>query len=525
MFTPRVTLNAVDQLENLTYHNYALYKWMLSHVPANINQLGIQMAWRAFERARREVPAYSHFLSQQGFAGNRHGSLVERFSDIPETDKNKYIRAFPTAERCVGGQIPAQHVIVDESSGSTGLPYNWVRSQAEVDHTRRACSYFHRYYFGNESLFVINAFSMGAWATGVTMGAALQPNGVVKSTGPDVEKILYTLRFFGPTYRYLITGYPPFLKHLLDYADAQGFDWTGYRLIATVGGEGMSENLRRYLLRRFEKVFSGYGASDLEIGVAGENDLSVRIRQLIEQRDDVRHLLLGDEHRLPMLFQYNPLDHYIETNTDRELVVTINRRLLSPRVRYNIKDEGGVLTFEDVCTRLPMAGIDITTVLPQGAPLMRLPFVYVFGRRDSTISYMGANIYPEDVEAGLLASHEHARRIGAFCMELVEESRTGEIRPCIHIEVMDGPLSEELACTLQRTLREKLYKVNADFRQAVHEDQSAGELKIALHRPGQGPFAQMDGRIKRRYIIEHSNHSDMPIDKQVTASLTPAQSR
>ena len=90
MFTSRVTLKAVDQLENLTYHNYTLYKWMLANVPANINQLGIQMAWRAFERARREVPAYSHFLSQQGFTGSRPGSLVERFSDLSETDKNKY---------------------------------------------------------------------------------------------------------------------------------------------------------------------------------------------------------------------------------------------------------------------------------------------------------------------------------------------------------------------------------------------------------------------------------------------------
>lgn len=525
MFTPQVTLKTIDQLENLTYHNYALFRWMLANVPANVNRLGVQMAWRAFERARRQVPAYSRFLSQQALTEKRHGSLVERFARIPETDKNNYIRVFPTTERCVDGRIPTQHVIVDESSGSTGIPYNWVRSQVEVDHTRRACSYFHRYYFGDESLFVINAFSMGAWATGVTMGAALQPNGVVKSTGPDVEKILQTLRFFGTTYRYLITGYPPFLKHLLDYADAQGFDWKGYHLIATVGGEGMSENLRRYLLRRFEKVFSGYGASDLEIGVAGETELSVCIRQLMEHRADVRDLLLGNEHRLPMLFQYNPLDHYIETNADHELVVTINRQLLSPRIRYNIKDEGGVLTFEDVRAHLRMAGIDITTVLPKGAPLVRLPFVYVFGRRDSTISYMGANIYPEDVEAGLLANREHASTIGGFCMELVEVSETGEMRPCIHVEVTNSELSEELARTLQRTLRDKLYEVNADFRQAVHEDQSAGELKIALHRPGQGPFAQMDGRIKRRYIIEHSNHSNMPIDKQVTASLTPAQSR
>ncbi len=34
---------------------------------------------------------------------------------------------------------------------------------------------------------------------------------------------------------------------------------------------------------------------------------------------------------------------------------------------------------------------------------MRLPFLFLFGRRDSTVSYMGANIYPQDVEYGLYA--------------------------------------------------------------------------------------------------------------------------
>jgi phenylacetate-CoA ligase len=37
---------------------------------------------------------------------------------------------------------------------------------------------------------------------------------ILKSTGPELEKIEATLRDFGPRYRYLVTGYPPFLKTL-----------------------------------------------------------------------------------------------------------------------------------------------------------------------------------------------------------------------------------------------------------------------------------------------------------------------
>src|SRR5713226_1225652 len=472
MLTTPVMLKGADQLEQFACRHYALFRWALTHLPTNhaVNTLGAHMAWRAFEHARRHVPAYRHFLSSQHFAQDRSASLDAQFSLIPPTDKHNYVRAFSTAQRCVGGRIPERNVIVDESSGSTGLPYNWVRSQAEVEHTRRMCSYFHRYYFGEGSLFIINAFSMGAWATGGTVGAALGPNGIVKSTGPDVEKMLSTLRFFGPAHRYLITGYPPFLKHLLDSADAQGFDWTGYRMVATVGGEGMSEHLRQYLLTRFDKVFSGYGASDLEIGIAGESDLSIAIRQLMVRSPAVRQALIGDDHRMPMLFQYNPLDHYIETNADDELLITINRPLLSPRIRYNIRDEGATLTFEEMVSRLRTAGIDSSALVPRGATAPHLPFVYVFGRRDSTISYMGANIYPEDVEAGLLSNHDLASRLGAFCMELVEEKATGEVRPCIHVEVTEGLPSDEMANALQQMVCHKLSELSADFRQAMHED-------------------------------------------------------
>jgi phenylacetate-CoA ligase len=287
---------------------------------------------------------------------------------------------------------------------------------------------------------------------------------------------------------------------LLDYGDAQNFDWASYRLVGMVGGEGMSEGLRRYLLNRFEKVFSGYGASDLEVGVAAESDFSIALRQLMEQRADVREALIGPDHRLPMLFQYNPLDYYIEANTNHELIVTITRSILSPRIRYNIKDEGGVISYDEVCARLRQIGVDMYTLLPQGAKLVRLPFLYVFGRRDSTISYMGANIYPEDVEICLFASG-YASHLGAFCMELVEDEQSGEVRPCIHVEVTQGEQTEEMAQSLQKTLCVKLSELNADFRQAVHEDQRAGELSIILHPVGQGPFTQNNGRIKRRYII------------------------
>src|SRR5262252_8189922 len=178
MFTPHLPLKAVDQYKKLAYRHYPLYHWTISHLPNASMEIGKHLAWKAFERARKQVPAYRRFLAEQGFVDARHASLAEQFASIPPTDKNDYVRVFSTAERCVGGRIPAAQVIVDESSGSTGLPYNWVRSKVEVDYTRRVCSYFLRHALSGEPLFVINAFSMGAWATGITMSAALEHNGI-----------------------------------------------------------------------------------------------------------------------------------------------------------------------------------------------------------------------------------------------------------------------------------------------------------------------------------------------------------
>jgi phenylacetate-CoA ligase len=203
--------------------------------------------WTSRIRARRlyyfaikNVPAYKDFLKD---------AAIKKWSDVPFTDKDTYIKKYTTEQRCVHGAIPLTNIAIDESSGSTGIPYNWVRSLRERKEAHAFISYFSSFCFGQKPYVTINAFSMGAWATGVNMGIALQRNGIVKNTGPDISKILNTLDFFGPGYEYLITGYPPFLKQLLDFAIDNKFPWEKYKLSALVGGEGMSEGLRDYLLR------------------------------------------------------------------------------------------------------------------------------------------------------------------------------------------------------------------------------------------------------------------------------------
>ena len=488
-FAALVPINFLLQIACARFETFlALFERL---TPGFLDWAGRWRARRAFYRAVRSVPAYREFLASAGF---QHDSP-------PETDKENYVRRYRTEQRCVGGRLPERDVTIDESSGSTGTPYNWVRSGLERHQSHIFISFFAQYCYGTQPYVTINAFSMGAWATGINMGVAMARHGIVKCTGPDVEKILHTLRFFGPSYRYLIAGYPPFLKHLIDAAEAQGFAFEDFDLRALVGGEGMAEGLRDYLLRRFRSVFSGFGATDLEIGIAGETPVAVAIRRLCRERPDVRTALFGADSRLPMLFQYNPLMHYVEVNENRELIFTISRQsLLSPRVRYNVHDEGGVARFDDMQRRLAACGIDVAELC--GDARLRLPFFWIYGRRDYTVSVMGANIYPEDIEQCLYADTDLAKITHSFCLALAEGARAA-VNPKFIFEV-DAEPTAELAATYRDSVLKNLIALNADFREAWQEYPETVTPVIELHRRGTGPFALDAGRIKQARLLKHA---------------------
>ncbi len=480
--------------------------------PEALEVLGRRRAERAAWQAVNRVPAYRSYLTSAGVNVRR---LVpwNILSRLGETDKHSYIDRYPIQARCLEGRIPFRGTTIDESSGSTGMPYNWIRSAHERHVAHRNISFFARYCFGGAPLMTINAFSMGAWATGFNMSLALNRNGVVKSTGPDVEKILSTMRFLGSGYRYLICGYPPFLKHLLDRGADQGFPWREYTMHALVGGEGMTEELRDYLLREFASVFSGYGATDIEIGMAGESPASVAIRRIARARPDVRRALFGDDHRLPMIFQYNPLVHFLETNAAGEVICTISRLdVLAPRIRYNVHDEGGIMDFGAAETILREVGLNLAHLnrepdaagprgpLPWTRPV-HLPFLWVYGRSDATISVMGANIYPDDIETVIYGNHALAPHVHSFCLSLGTDD-TGTPRPCVALEVRQGTNTDVIDTNrVAALLRDSLVSIDLDFREAVAEFPSAMLPIVTVHAAGAGPFAADQGRIKQRRIV------------------------
>ena len=480
--------------------------------PPILAGLGQLRAERAAWRAAKRVPAYRNFLEQHDVDADDLFPLgiLRR---LPETEKKNYVDRYGLMERCVGGSVPFPGTTIDESSGSTGTPYNWIRGRREREVAHRNISFFARYAFGNGPLVTLNAFSMGAWAAGMNMSLGMTRHGIVKSIGPDIDKLLSTLTYLGPSYRFLISGYPPFLKHLLDEGTRRGFPWDDYEVHGLVGGEGMTEELRDVLLQRFRSVYSGYGATDIEIGMAAESPVSVALRRLARRRPDVREALFGSDPRLPMVFQYNPLIHFLEVNELGEIVCTVSRLdLLAPRIRYNVHDEGGLLEFGKARERLADFGFDIERLgelaetsgprgpLPWSRPIP-LPFLWVNGRRDATISVMGANIYPEDIETVVYSDAKLVPRLHSFLLSTVDDER-GVPRPMVALELSDlAGVDDQWRAAMADQLRDGLTELNIDYRSSIGEFPDAMQPIVTTYAVGQGPFAADAKRIKQRRII------------------------
>jgi phenylacetate-CoA ligase len=307
----------------------------------------------------------------------------------------------------------------------------------------------------------------------------------------------------GPGYPYLVVGYPPFLKVLMDEGTRRGMDWSRYEMQALLGGEGNSESLRDYLRRHFRTVYSGYGVTDVEIGLAAETPVSIALRRLARERPEVSAALFGEADRSPMVFQYNPFFHHIGTNAAGELLFTVTREgTLLPKVRYNPHDEGGTLRDDELRERL--AGFDLRPedLVPDAhRRLIRMPYLYVFGRKDGTVSVMGANIYPEDIEAAIYSEPDVAARVLSWQLS-VDEPRPGETRPRVAIQLVRDDPDDAFRDRLAAQLTDHLRRTNRDYREAFGEYPALMPVLVDVWRRGEGPFAGTGNRIKFKYVAK-----------------------
>ncbi|MGJ0489988.1 phenylacetate--CoA ligase family protein [Methylobacter sp.] len=426
-----------------------------------------------FHRCSAEVPAYRQFLEAQGV--NPAGiTSYQAFQTLPLMSKANYMQAYPLPERCLGGSLgSADRVAV--SSGSTGQPTFWPRSVAhELDVAQRFEQVFHDSFRAHErSTLAVVCFALGNWVGGLYTTSCcwhLARKGyplMVATPGNNKAEIFRVVRELAPHFEQtVLLGYPPFVKDIIDAGAAEGIDWSSHNPKLVFAGEVFSEEWRSLMGQRigsdspcFDSA-SLYGTADG--GVLGnETPLSIAVRRWLAAHPDAARTLFG-ESRLPTLVQYDPARRFFEVHAGT-LVISAENSV--PLVRYHIADKGGVLGFDELWRFLQAQGVQSLSDLglTEDFQPRHLPFVYVFGRADFTVSYYGANIYPENVTVGLEQPEIMNWATGKFVLETAETEQ-GDSYLHIAVELLPGIEPDEaMLPVIAESIRAQLVRLNSEF--------------------------------------------------------------
>lgn len=497
----------VNTVENLVMSNPNIMLFVVKNSSPNLFLFFSKIkAVYVFHKASSKVPAYKKFLKENKVNSNSVRSYKDFQIKVPSTDKENYIYKYSIIERCFEGHLPMSGNI-DESAGSSGKATMWVRSTKEEGKLHKLANFGMQYTFNafkKNNLIVINCWSTGPWATGVKFSQLAQDSTVVKCIGTNKKNAVETIQSFGNKFEYLICGYPPFVKEILDYGDSVNLEWNKYRINILTGGEGFSENWRDYIRKKIVgsngEVYSAYGASDIDIGIGFETDLTIKIKQKLSQDRNLRLKLLGTE-RMPTFFGIsNPLVYHLEnlSETGEILFTIVNPDVCSPKIRYNLKDSGKAFTFSEV-----RKVIESTKYKKQinFDKALKLPFFVIYGRSDGTISLDGANIYPNDVQDALFKT-KYAEDINSFFIDvgyLEDKSMIFKI----FIELIEkknkNKFDSKIRKEIQGCIRDYLIKANKDYRESWENNPDSLEPRIEFFEYDTGSFAENRKKIKNIY--------------------------
>ncbi|MGH3929614.1 MAG: phenylacetate--CoA ligase family protein [Pseudonocardiaceae bacterium] len=434
-----------------------------------------QRALELFGAVAASVPAYRALLAEHDIDSATVRTVAD-FRTLPLLTKDNYLRRHPLAQLCRDGELASCDMIA-VSSGSTGEPTFWPRAVAdEFAVAVRFEQVFHDSFAADRrATLAVVCFALGTWVGGMYTASCcrhLAAKGypiTVITPGSNVEEILRVVTALGPQFEQVVLlGYPPFLKGVVDTGLARGVPWPDYHVKLVLAGEVFSEEWRTLMGERLggrEPCFDSaslYGTADAGV-LATETPLSICIRRFLAAHPAVARELFG-ESRLPTLAQYDPRSRLFEVH-DGTLLFTGDNGI--PLIRYHIADTGGLTSFDAMLAFLADHGFDPVAELGRaeqhGRGIRPLPFVHVFGRSLFTVSYFGANIYPENIAVGLEQPSVAAWVTGKFVMESREDADRDRYL-AIAVELALGVVgTEEMRRNIAQSIADSLRRLNSEF--------------------------------------------------------------
>jgi phenylacetate-CoA ligase len=424
-----------------------------------------------FHEVARRVPAYQDFLRRHGVDAATVRTMAD-FRQLPLIDKANYLTQYPLHELTWDGSLE-KLAMISVSSGSTGQPFFWPRGIEQDEEGAWFHEQLFRHIFEVEkrrTLLVI-CFSMGTWIAGsYTTASALKliAEGLsMNVVTPGIEKAeaIKAIKHLAPYYEQIIlAGYPPLTKDIVEEGRREGINWRSFRTRFLWAGESFSEEWRTFLLQKvgsadpYHDSASVFGSADAAL-LGHETPATVLARRLLARRPAQLKRLLGTT-ILPSLVQYYPERRFFEI-VDGELVFTARAGI--PLVRYNIHDLGGIVDYETFTNQLGPAWTEGLERYSIDAERWRLPFVYLGGRKDFTVTIYGVNIYPENVKAALIDPRLRSKVTGKFTMATKNRSDMDQYFE-INVELARGQgVTPVLQALVEEVVLAKLMRLNAEY--------------------------------------------------------------
>ena len=160
-------------------------------------------------------------------------------------------------------------------------------------------------------------------------------------------------------------------------------------------------------------------------------------------------------------------------------------------------DRGGVLDELALRAELAQHGFDPLPELRQVSErgIRPLPFAYVFGRADFTISYFGANVYPENVTVGLEQAPIDQWVTGKFVMQAREDDDR-DLFLSIVVELGPGVApGEDKIDAIAESIVHHLRRLNSEFAHYVPSEKQRPQIELAA----QGDPEYFPTGVKHRY--------------------------
>jgi phenylacetate-CoA ligase len=440
-----------------------------------------ERALALFHDVAGRVPAYQRFLAGHGVDPAAIRTVAD-FAGLPLLTKEAYQRRYPLPELCRDGRLDAGDMVA-VSSGSSGQPTVWPRSVLDELPVAGRFEQVLRGSFQADACrtLVVVCFALGTWVGGMYTAACcrhLAAKGypiTVATPGNDLAEILRVVSELAPHYdQVVLAGYPPFVKHVIDTGLARSVDWAAYRIRLMLAGEVFSEQWRDLVGQRagmsrpcFDSA-SLYGTADG--GVLGtETPLSIAIRRFLADHPDAARALFG-EARLPTLVQYDPAVRYFETH---EGTLLFSADGTTPLIRYHIADEGGLVGYDEMLAFCRGQGFE-----PPTGDGPELPFVYVFGRSLFTVSYYGANVYPENVTVGLEQPGISEWVTGKFVLSVAEDEDRDRYLSVV-VELAPGVRPDPgRAAAVAESIRAELCRLNSEFAHYVPAESQLPRVEL-----------------------------------------------